>query len=395
MKKSDFRASKSLINKRLILLSSIFVVSLAIFSVFVWIASDVILFAPPTQIFLNWQDNSNNENFFIVERSTDFMFSNNVVEVCNTPSDLTYCSGGLLSSLSSNTPYFFRVKACLSDRGIICSPWSSVASVTTPVQSLCVIGQKRSCFTGPVGSIGVGVCLSGLETCADIGHESGQWSGICVGQVVPSTEQCGTLDTNDFDCDGKTNCADPDCSSNVACIPVPTCGNGVVNVNEFCNEPGLFCSDGMTCNTLNCQCQNEVTEGGSSGGSSGGRSGVVSGGSGNTGVGSGNVQPPSSPESNKGILAPNVPIVLTPTNSSPKLSLFDSLKALFGTGKLRVVYWLIVLILGTSILIIGVLILRTLRQRSRLIGLVNSSQNILAKLNNYPPSGYGGSGGYN
>ncbi|MBI2378339.1 MAG: putative metal-binding motif-containing protein [Deltaproteobacteria bacterium] len=52
----------------------------------------------------------------------------------------------------------------------------------------------RSCYTGPGGTSGVGLCHGGTETCGPSG-----WTGTCSGQVVPSTELC---DAADQDCDG-------------------------------------------------------------------------------------------------------------------------------------------------------------------------------------------------
>ena len=60
------------------------------------------------------------------------------------------------------------------------------------------------CYTGPEGTIGVGICLSGFMTC-----EAGVWGGyddqnnfipdMCMEEVVPQDEECNGLDD---DCDG-------------------------------------------------------------------------------------------------------------------------------------------------------------------------------------------------
>ncbi len=60
----------------------------------------------------------------------------------------------------------------------------------------------RSCYTGPAGTAGVGSCRAGRQACA-----KGAW-GECQGEVLPAAEQC---DQQDADCDGKLDCADPDC----------------------------------------------------------------------------------------------------------------------------------------------------------------------------------------
>ena len=67
----------------------------------------------------------------------------------------------------------------------------------------CAPGTTRDCYEGPPGTVGVGVCESGLETC----NEEGSDWGPCLGQVIPSSEvptpPGGT--PADEDCDGMTD----------------------------------------------------------------------------------------------------------------------------------------------------------------------------------------------
>lgn len=55
-------------------------------------------------------------------------------------------------------------------------------------------GVDRACYTGTAGTMGIGACRGGLETCT-----SGVWPGTCVGQVTPIAETCNNVDE---DCDG-------------------------------------------------------------------------------------------------------------------------------------------------------------------------------------------------
>ena len=55
-------------------------------------------------------------------------------------------------------------------------------------------GLTRSCYTGASGTEGKGTCKGGTQTC-----NSGRWSA-CNGQVVPVKEKC---DKKDDDCDGQ------------------------------------------------------------------------------------------------------------------------------------------------------------------------------------------------
>lgn len=52
---------------------------------------------------------------------------------------------------------------------------------------------RRECFEGDPALIGIGICLAGIEECAE-----GEW-GVCVGPVLPDLEFCDGLDN---DCDG-------------------------------------------------------------------------------------------------------------------------------------------------------------------------------------------------
>ena len=60
----------------------------------------------------------------------------------------------------------------------------------------CTNGTTQPCYTGPMGTDGVGPCTAGTQTCA-----GGQW-GDCVGQVLPASETCDAVDQ---DCDGNVN----------------------------------------------------------------------------------------------------------------------------------------------------------------------------------------------
>ncbi len=62
----------------------------------------------------------------------------------------------------------------------------------------CDPGDEVDCYTGPAGTLDVGLCRGGTATCT----EEGTW-GACAGEVLPEPESCLTPD--DEDCDGQTN----------------------------------------------------------------------------------------------------------------------------------------------------------------------------------------------
>ncbi|MDQ3264447.1 MAG: FG-GAP-like repeat-containing protein [Myxococcota bacterium] len=71
--------------------------------------------------------------------------------------------------------------------------------------AVCSNGEVRSCYSGPDGTAGVGVCAAGSQNCL-----SGAWQP-CAGESVPGEEVCG--DSQDGDCDGTADVSEPECST--------------------------------------------------------------------------------------------------------------------------------------------------------------------------------------
>lgn len=79
---------------------------------------------------------------------------------------------------------------------------SSSASSSSGMMG-CTPGVTESCYEGPAGTEGQGLCKGGTHTC----DAMGAGFGPCVGQVLPAQEDCAT-GLVDEDCDGapKTGC---------------------------------------------------------------------------------------------------------------------------------------------------------------------------------------------
>ena len=297
MKNRGIFVVKTHIKKKLYFLNAILAFFLVALWFFIWFFSQTVFLnppTPPTNVILSWTDNSNNEDGFIAQRSTDLSFTSPTT-VCDVDANVLTCSGGLLSSLLSSTVYYFRVQAYVnSPTGPIYSAWSDIASVTTPSLPICTIGEIGACsYSGSAETLGVGVCVAGTRNCIDDGAGSGVW-GTCSGEVTPSAEICDNYDNNcdgqidnglgtlscgvgacsntfpvclggvdqictplspsieqcidgvDNDCNGLTDCLDLlSCSANSACV-TQICGDGILQIGEQCDDGNLIDDDGCS-----------------------------------------------------------------------------------------------------------------------------------------------------
>jgi len=64
----------------------------------------------------------------------------------------------------------------------------------------CVIGTSQPCYSGAVGTQGVGLCRAGSQAC--VATANGSTWGACGGEVTPQTDVCDGVDRN---CDGNPN----------------------------------------------------------------------------------------------------------------------------------------------------------------------------------------------
>jgi len=78
-----------------------------------------------TSLTLNWQDNSNNETGFTIQRARNSTFTKNLVTFTVGP-DVTFFND---NGLTKNTKYFYRVNAFNVN---FTSPWSPTFNITTP-----------------------------------------------------------------------------------------------------------------------------------------------------------------------------------------------------------------------------------------------------------------------
>src|SRR3989442_639776 len=60
----------------------------------------------------------------------------------------------------------------------------------------CAPGMMRKCYSGPMGTDGVGPCHGGMQTC----DQQGAWPMTCDGEVLPGAEGGHCHDNLDNDC---------------------------------------------------------------------------------------------------------------------------------------------------------------------------------------------------
>jgi hypothetical protein len=158
----------------------------------------------------------------------------------------------------------------------------------------CTSGQTRACYDGPAGTLDVGTCKAGTQTCS----ANGTWPSNCPGEILPGTEDCAS--PNDKNCNHLPGCfdifaclTDPACQTQcqvtkAGCVcptgdgDVATCPEGTLGITngafpgtvECCPCTASDCSnagccgeavcagnsacDGLTCNTLPPSCMGQV-----------------------------------------------------------------------------------------------------------------------------------------
>ena len=107
-----------------------------------------------------------------------------------------------------------------------CVAGSCVHSPIEGCGATCIDGSTQACYTGPASTLNVGGCHAGTQTCV-----GGTW-GACVGEATPTAEICDEQDNN---CNGIV---DEGCGA--------TCGNGIVEAGEACDDGNLTNGDGCT-----------------------------------------------------------------------------------------------------------------------------------------------------
>jgi hypothetical protein len=169
-------------------------------------------------------------------------------------------SGGETSTGGEATSTGAPVDACEDDadcEGDPDGPKCVDGACTTP----CAPGDTKPCYSGPDGTVDVGACARGVQTCSDDGMG---WSA-CAGEVLPAAEACDNQidddcdgevdDDEDLDGDGWGACAGDCCDADgEACFAPEKVNPGAVeyvgnDVDDDCDgqkdEAPVACDEGL------------------------------------------------------------------------------------------------------------------------------------------------------
>ncbi len=108
----------------------------------------------------------------------------------------------------------------------------------------CMAGTTRPCYTGAMGTIGVGACRGGTQVCGPMN----MYATTCTGETTPAArETCGNM--VDDNCNGMVDDMCGECSPGTtrACYTGPSATRGVGRCaagTQICGATGFY---GTTC----------------------------------------------------------------------------------------------------------------------------------------------------
>jgi hypothetical protein len=120
----------------------------------------------------------------------------------------------------------------------------------------CTAGETRTCYNGREGTLNVGKCVAGMQTC------SNGSLGACMNAVIPSAETCANQGVDD-DCDGMTDNIPALGSACLVATNMGACRAGLLQCQAGKAEP--TCVATLTplsesCNNLDDDCNGKIDD---------------------------------------------------------------------------------------------------------------------------------------
>jgi hypothetical protein len=121
----------------------------------------------------------------------------------------------------------------------------------------CTAGETRPCYNGHDGTLNVGKCVAGTQTC------SNGALGACMSAVIPSAENCANQGVDD-DCDGKLDNIPTLGSACIIATNMGACRAGLLQCQAGAADPTCVATltpGTETCNNLDDDCNGTIDDG--------------------------------------------------------------------------------------------------------------------------------------